>query len=358
MKRSLFVLGIVCLIAAASVQAADIYVESRSTGQNFSSYSEAGAWADSTAKSTAGGLTATGSRLAYTTSGALTKIATFTLPASANSQWYEVFITTGTSTSNTTNGQTTVVHNGGSEVAAYNLLNSANVWKSLGQFQLTAGVSKVQLTFTLDEAGKRTTADAVKFTTLDIDTPTPTVPAPTMTPGIGDIYIESRAGGKNHEYYSETGSWADSALKSSAEGVTAGIGCRYIAMSFPNRQAKFVLPTPQVPGNYEVFVTYPQGPGKGRWWVGSQSGVTGGVKDSVDQTVNYNTWISLGQYQLVPGFSYVQVGGLTGDEQAETNFYADAVKFTGPLATATPTSTPMPTPTVSTGMDERYMRYE
>lgn len=359
MKRSLFVLGIVCLMAAASVQAADIYVESRTGGQNLDSYSETGTFANSTAKSTASGVTALiGCR--YSETGiALGRIAHFKLPASASSQWYSVYITTPVSSSNSTNGQTSVHHNSGTATASLNLRSAENIWVKLGDFELTAGVSSVDLTFTLVETGKRISADSVKFTTLDIDTPTPTVPLPTVTPGIGDIYIESRPEGQNYSSYAEVNTWADNASKSTASGVTAGIGCRtFYTSAGAGRQAKFYLPTPQAPGRYEVSVTYPTGnTTNGRWWVNSTSGLAGGAPQSLDQTQNANTWISLGTYEMLPGQSFVQIGMLSGDEQAG-NFLSDAAKFVGPLATVTPTFTPMPTPTLSSGMDERYMHYE
>lgn len=190
--------------------------------------------------------------------------------------------------------------------------------------------------------GSIVVADAVRFygpfASLASPTPTDTpVPLPTVTPGIGDIYIESRSDGKNFNSYAENGVWADTDSKSTAEGLTAE-GSRYMSMSFPSRRAKFYLPTPQAGGEYDVYVTYPQGTANGRWWVNSVSGLVGGVTDSINQSQDPNTWVNLGRYQLQPGFGYVEIGGTGDDTQTSINFYADAVKFTGPYILPTPVS--------------------
>lgn len=168
--------------------------------------------------------------------------------------------------------------------------------------------------------------------------PTPTItptPLPTMTPGIGDIIVESRSDGLNYSWYAEGGTWADSGLKSTAPGVTA-TGSRYMSMAFPNRFAKFVLPTPQKPGVYEVYLTWPSGgasTSKAYWRLhhalGDEESGT-----YVDQTQDQNTWVFVGRYSLNPGYSYVTIGGKSGaaeDQEPGTNCYSDAAKFTGPL---------------------------
>ncbi len=68
--------------------------------------------------------------------------------------------------------------------------------------------------------------------------------------------VESRAGGQHFNLYSEVGTWANSGAKSTAPGVTPGIGSRFGSTAGPDGAATYRF-TPTVPGNYEVAVTLP-----------------------------------------------------------------------------------------------------
>jgi len=188
--------------------------------------------------------------------------------------------------------------------------------------------------------GNIVVADAIRFygPFAPATPPTPTatpIPLPTATPGLGDIYVESVSDGQNHASYAEIGAWAGSSLKSTAEGLT-GTSARYMIMTWPNRSARFLLPTPAVPGIYDVFLTWPASAAattKAYWRVHHAAGdAESGTY--VDQTQNANIWVHVGRYNMRPGFSYVSIGGKSGDAadvDTGRNCYSDSAKFTGPL---------------------------
>jgi len=332
MKTRLFA----CLLALCvlSLASADVYVESRSGGKNYDSYSETGTFADSSAKSSATGTTG-GIGCRYASTYFSGRIARFGFPATAEAGAYRVHITHPSSGSNKAECQASVGHDGGVDDVAYNQLINANIWTELGIYEFTPGTSYVDLSFvgTLESGTLR--SDAVWFEGPMSITPTPTntpEPLPTMTPGIGTIIVESRETGLNYDgNYLESSTWADSTDKSTADGLTAELGSRFYMMDFPNRRAKFYLPTPQVPGNYVCYVTHPGGgTAKGRWWVRDVAGIIAGETDSFDQSQNEDTWIPIGIYNLNPGQGYVEIGATSYDTDGGARFYSDAVKFVGP----------------------------
>ncbi len=71
---------------------------------------------------------------------------------------------------------------------------------------------------------------------------------------INEIIVESRSGGQNFAAYSQAGTWADSSSKSTAPGVTAGIGSTFSSNSFTGRSFT-VAPDFGAGGEFEVFVT-------------------------------------------------------------------------------------------------------
>lgn len=70
----------------------------------------------------------------------------------------------------------------------------------------------------------------------------------------GEIIIESRSGGKNYNLYTDAGMTGDSTAKSTAVGVTSGIGCRYSTNVSITASATF---SPGRSGNFDLYVTCP-----------------------------------------------------------------------------------------------------
>ena len=132
----------VALSAMGTVVEAAFIVESRSTGQNFSSYQEIGPFADTSAKSTAAGLTA-GIGARYTSANFAVvglRRALFKLNAT-EAGLYEAFITSGNQTSRVTNAQVKVTSAAGTTTTTYNESGNTNAWFSLGSAQYEAGTA-------------------------------------------------------------------------------------------------------------------------------------------------------------------------------------------------------------------------
>ncbi len=152
----------------------DVVIESRKSNGTLTpspSYTEAGSWGDSTAKSSAQGLSGSGSRYATNFTGAT---ATF-VPSLPYSGPYEVYVTWGASS----NGASTnfKVISGGSVVYNHNWdQNNAqpyeNQWQYVGEYTFNAGQSASNASVKIDgnASSKGTTggtprlmSDAVKF---------------------------------------------------------------------------------------------------------------------------------------------------------------------------------------------------
>jgi uncharacterized lipoprotein YddW (UPF0748 family) len=140
----------------------DFIVESRSDGLNYVNYSESGTFSDSTAKSTAAGCTASGSR--YATSAGVQATYAFTPTVTSN---YEVFATWGTSTNGATQVTHVISHAGGTFSLVVNqnsAANLANQWNSLGVYEMEAGTTyTVTQTLPVAQNPPRLMADAVKW---------------------------------------------------------------------------------------------------------------------------------------------------------------------------------------------------
>jgi len=138
-----------------------------------------------------------------------------------------------------------------------------------------------------------------------------------------DFIVESRSGGQNYGLYSEVGSWSNSSGKSTAPGVTPGIGSRYSSTLYSGRYANFAFKAGEPTGLYEVFVTWGANANR-RAGIEHKVYHTGGTTSIyVDQSATANTWVSLGQFTLDTS-SKVQIHTYTG---VSGSGYADAVKF-------------------------------
>lgn len=167
-----------------------------------------------------------------------------------------------------------------------------------------------------------------------------------------DIIVESRDGGQNFNCYSEkSGNWADSVAKSLADGVTPGIGSRFISADGPVQASFEVVPNIPADGKYEIFVTFGTSGNTDncRYTIVvndteikkvyiNQRGW--GVQELQDPG-NGNVWISLGIYDLPQGNKTKLIGSgeeITGKADVKNNarFYADAFKFS--TSSGTPSS--------------------
>lgn len=178
-------------------------------------------------------------------------------------------------------------------------------------------------------------------------TPTPT---PTTPPaGVDDILIESRQGGQNVAWYTESGSFADSAATCTAPGCTANIGSRYGSTyrSVAGLKEASFAPNIIYAGPYEVFVAWPAGPNRRATILHRVIHTQGTTEFNLDQSQTANVWVSLGTFSFAAGNAgRVVVSNASIDESG--SMYAAAAKFVyrgGVVQTATPTATPSRTPT-------------
>ena len=151
--------------------------------------------------------------------------------------------------------------------------------------------------------------------------------------GGAEFIVESRPGGKNYANYSEVGTWSDSTAKSTAPGVTAGIGSRVAYISAPGRDARFRF-TPSTTGLYEVFATWPLSTNTPQFAHHIVSHAGGTADLYLDQNNNTNPgastrWNSMGQYTLNAGTQYEVTVTSTGSSagSGSTALRADAVRW-------------------------------
>lgn len=154
-------------ISTDFTQAPSYIVESRSGGINYASFSTTGVWANDSAKSNMGELTAgIGSLQAPAGQSGTTAIFSFTPTVTA---YYEPQVTWAKNLDACTKAAFTVTHDGAPVTMTWNQRDGGDGWHGLGQYHLTAGQT---YTVTLDAAasieGPRVYADAVRWTTPGI----------------------------------------------------------------------------------------------------------------------------------------------------------------------------------------------
>lgn len=147
--------------------------------------------------------------------------------------------------------------------------------------------------------------------------------------GGGEIIIESRAGGQNVSWYSETGGWADTGSTSSAPGATAGIGSRYGSTyrSVAGSKSAFYTPYITTPGLYEIYASWPSS-SNSRNPITYKMVINSVVEDTflVDQSSNANSWHLFGTYNLSAGEnSHVEMSN--EDIDLSGSMFAGPVKF-------------------------------
>ena len=144
---------------------------------------------------------------------------------------------------------------------------------------------------------------------------------------VPDFIVESRQGGLNFDCYSEVGAFSNSTAKSTAPGLTAGIGSRYTTTF--GRQAVYTY-TPPATGEYEVFATWgvsSNGAHSVDHVVEHAEGTSTVVYDQNSSADLQNQWNSLGRYVLDAGESYTVRQGLSSSQPPPNRVMADAVKW-------------------------------
>lgn len=161
-----------------------------------------------------------------------------------------------------------------------------------------------------------------------------------------DLLIESCKEGKNFDKYKETGKgWFNSFQlgfsKSTAPGVTAGIGSRKITLPPPDEATARFTPRFKEAQKVFVYTTWPRGAcafpvhmvvrhaGGDTTKTVTQSGW------GTNEPSNANVWVPLGQFEFKPGDDhYVEIvvpkdsSRAPNDKVNNPQAYADAVRFT------------------------------
>lgn len=171
----------------------------------------------------------------------------------------------------------------------------------------------------------------------------------TVVPDItGAIIIESRPGGQNHGWYSETGGWADSGTNCTANGLTPSIGMRYGSTYRTVAGAKAAKFKPYLTNAGEYAVSVAWGAGTNRRSPITHRVVHAGGSSvfQLDQNATSNQWMPLGTFTFTEGeVGYVEVTNENIDLSG--SMYTAAVMFEPQAPPPTPTPTPTPEPTAS-----------
>ncbi len=150
----------------------------------------------------------------------------------------------------------------------------------------------------------------------------------TATSNNNTYIFESRSGGQNFSYYTESGVWGNNDTPCGAIGVTAGLGTRYGStyQSVAGLKKATFQPSLSHGGQYKVYAAWPAASSR-------KSNITYHIKHSaglstvmVDQSATSNEWVLLGTYQFNVGSDgYVQITNENTDVSG--SMYAGAIKF-------------------------------
>ncbi|CAN5513056.1 hypothetical protein BH09SUM1_BH09SUM1_16930 [soil metagenome] len=145
---------------------------------------------------------------------------------------------------------------------------------------------------------------------------------------VDEIIIESRPGGLNYAWYSETGGWADSGTNCTATGLTAGIGMRYGSTfsSVAGLKVATFRPVIVVPGDYEIFAAWGAGTNRRSPISYLVTGADGAAETHLDQSATANEWITLGIHALAAG-SGGSVQMSNKDVNVSGSVYTAGVRF-------------------------------
>ncbi len=123
-----------------------------------------------------------------------------------------------------------------------------------------------------------------------------------IIPGsVSETLVESRSGGQNFAWYSQVGTFSNSTSKSTAAGVTAGIGSTFSSNAFTGRSFT-AAPDFGAGGTFEVFVTAAANMNVDQLLTVVSSSGTDNINVDLSSGVT-NAWKSLGTWTFGPGFS-------------------------------------------------------
>ena len=148
---------------------------------------------------------------------------------------------------------------------------------------------------------------------------------------LSETMVESRSGGQNFGDYLETtvfpDGWSNSSAKSTAAGVTAGIGSRFNGTNAFGGAFEVSPTLPTAGGTYEVYVTTTSASGAITATTSVAATGGSGLPATTDAfgTSSQNAWALVGTLTLDVGVTSPVV---TFTEVTHTNrFYADAILF-------------------------------
>ncbi len=215
-------------------------------------------------------------------------------------------------------------------------------WRKNGA-NLTDGENVTGATADLLQLSDVSTADAGEYrcvVTNAYGSATSDPASLTLTTQMISFIVESRSGGQNYANYSETGTWNSTTGKSTAAGVTTGIGHRWCTIG-SGATASFSF-TPTATATYEVFTTNCTTSNSGNPLVHKVTHA-GGV-DNVNVCQNTtctpnacNVWYSLGQYTFNASTTYkvtLDSSSAAGSGPSGNAGRSDAIKWqsVGPVA--------------------------
>ncbi|MGB9692651.1 MAG: family 10 glycosylhydrolase [Candidatus Sumerlaeaceae bacterium] len=160
-----------------------------------------------------------------------------------------------------------------------------------------------------------------------------------VSPSFPEFIIETRSGGQNSTKYTEiSGDWQNSTSKSTAAGVTSGIGSRFATLDTKNDVARFTLAgIPGVPSGqhyYDIYYTTNNVSSTNcvncTYRVKTASGIVSGTFDVLPSTTG-NQWYKVASGVLLDSAdAYFEVdssSSTTTPNGLNTRLPADAVKF-------------------------------
>lgn len=142
------------------------------------------------------------------------------------------------------------------------------------------------------------------------------------------IIIESRSGGQNFQWYSESGAFSDSGTICTAPGLTAGLASRYGSTYRSVAGLKKAIWTPYFANEreYDVYVAWGAGTNRRPNITYRVVHADGEYVTQKDQSLTANEWIHLGKFRFAVGSTgYVEMTNEAVDLSG--SMYASGAKF-------------------------------
>lgn len=147
--------------------------------------------------------------------------------------------------------------------------------------------------------------------------------------GGASFIVESRSGGQNYAWYSDSG-FADSGTNCTATGCTGNIGMRYGSTYRSVAGAKTSTTAPNFPGagEYKVYVAWGAGSNRRNPITYKVNHAAGQSEFQIDQSAVSNVWIQLGTEPFYFNSGYSGSVVISNEDiDISGSMYAGAVKF-------------------------------